>query len=98
MCAGDGDEVGVFNLTQTGASNEEPPERQVKERSDEGALAADILEDLNTDSIRSLRRSFYDIGGEDGVQEGEFVKMMLAYLNPDDGEVQMKNEVTDPQL
>lgn len=61
-------------------SDDEPYE--IRERGDEGALAADILNDLNTDSIRSLKRNFITVGGEDGVQEGEFVKMMLAYLLP----------------
>ena len=43
---------------------------EIRERGDEGALAADILNDLNTDSIRSLKRNFITVGGEDGVQEG----------------------------
>ena len=93
---GEGDDAAIFNLTQADFCDDAEPgeaEREVKERGDEGALAADILEDLNTDSIRSLRRSFDVIGGEDGVQEGEFVKMMMAYLNPDDGRPPPKDEV-----
>jgi len=87
-------EAATFSLTAL-PSEEEVEEvlRQVKERGDEGALAADILEDLNTDSIRSLRRSFDVIGGDDGVQEGEFVKMMMAYLDPDDGSTRLTGEV-----
>jgi len=93
---GEEEEAAIFNLTMLGLDEpeEKPKKRQVKERGDEGALAADILEDLNTDSIRSLRRSFHVIGGEDGVQEGEFVKMMLSYLDPDDGLTRRNNEVT----
>ena len=91
-----------FFLTAIGGSTEEEEIeeviRQVKERGDEGALAADILEDLNTDSIRSLRRSFDVIGGDDGVQEGEFVKMMMAYLDPDDGAARMNQEVSRAPL
>ena len=87
-------DAATFSLTAV-PSEEEVEEviRQVKERGDEGALAADILEDLNTDSIRSLRRSFDVIGGDDGVQEGEFVKMMMAYLDPDDGTTRLTGEV-----
>lgn len=93
--SGENEEAAIFNLTQADVTiAEEAPERQIKERGDEGALAADILEDLNTDSIRSLRRSFDVIGGEDGVQEGEFVKMMMAYLNPDDGRPPPKDEAS----
>ncbi len=77
------EDVAAFFLTAiTEKDSITIPDIPRKKRGDDSGLAVDILEDINTDSIRSLRRSFEIIGGEDGVQEVEFVKMMLAYLAP----------------